>query len=59
MFDRAMDNWYNGFMAAIAAIFQFMAEYALVIMDPMVMFSLAFGGVLAGLATEYAWRTWR
>lgn len=59
MFDRAMDNWYSGFMAAIAAIFQFMAEYALILLDPMVIFSLAAGGVLAGLATEYAWRTWR
>lgn len=59
MFDRAMDNWYNGFFVAFAAIFQFMAEYALVLLDPMVLFSLAAGGVLAGLATEYAWRTWR
>ncbi|WP_227269565.1 TrgA family protein [Roseobacter weihaiensis] len=59
MFDRAMSNWYNGFFDAMAAIFQFMAEYALVMLDPLVIFSLAAGGVLAGLATEYAWRTWR
>ncbi|ABG31878.1 tellurium resistance protein [Roseobacter denitrificans] len=59
MFDRAMDNWYNGFFAAMAAIFQFMAEYALVMVNPLVMFSLMAGGVLAGLATEYAWRMWR
>lgn len=59
MFDRAMDNWYNGFFAAMAAIFQFMAEYALVMIDPVVLFSLMAGGVLAGLATEYAWRSWR
>ncbi|MEM1075646.1 MAG: TrgA family protein [Pseudomonadota bacterium] len=59
MFDRALDNWYNGFFAAMAAIFQFMAEYALLMLDPMVMFTLVAGGILAGLATEYAWRTWR
>ena len=59
MFDRAMANWYNGFFAAFAAVFQFMAENVLILLDPMVIFSLAFGGVLAGLATEYAWRTWR
>ena len=59
MFDRAMDNWYNGFMTAIAAIFQFMAEYALLLLDVKVLFTLATGGILAGLLTEYAWRTWR
>lgn len=59
MFDRAMSNWYNGFFDAMAAIFQFMAEYALIMLDPLVLFSLAAGGILAGLATEYAWRTWR
>ncbi|MEO9652979.1 MAG: TrgA family protein [Roseobacter sp.] len=59
MFDRALDNWYQGFFDALAAIFQFMAEYALILMDPLVLFSLAGGGVLAGLFTEYAWRTWR
>lgn len=59
MFDRAMDNWYNGAFIALAAVFQFMAEYALLLLDPTVIFSLALGGVLAGLATEYAWRTWR
>ena len=59
MFDRAMSNWYNGFFSAFAAVFQFMAENALLLLDPLVIFSLAAGGVLAGLATEYAWRTWR
>jgi hypothetical protein len=59
MFDRAMDNWYNGAFTALAAIFQFMAEYGLVLMDVRVLFALVAGGLLAGLATEYAWRTWR
>ena len=59
MFDRAMDNWYNDFFTAMAAIFQFMAEYTLVLLDPVVIFTLVASGILAGLATEYAWRTWR
>lgn len=59
MFDRAMDNWYNDVFSALAAIFQFMAEYALVMLDPVLLFSLVAGGILAGLATEFAWRTWR
>lgn len=59
MFDRAMSNWYNGFFDAMAAIFQFMAENALLMLDPLTLFILAAGGVLAGLMTEYAWRTWR
>lgn len=59
MFDRALDNWYNGFFDAIAAIFQFMAEYALLMLDPLLLFTLAAGGILAGLLTECAWRAWR
>ena len=59
MFDRALDNWYNGFFTAMAAIFQFMAEYALLLLDPLLLFTLAAGGIMAGLLTEYAWRTWR
>jgi hypothetical protein len=59
MFDRALDNWYNGAFDALAAIFQFMAEFSLVMLDPVLLFCLFGGGVIAGLATEYAWRTWR
>ncbi|WP_295315454.1 TrgA family protein [Roseobacter sp.] len=59
MFDRAMDNWYNGAFTALGAIFEFMAEYALVIMDTKVITSLVVGGIFAGLLTEFAWRTWR
>ena len=59
MFDRAMDNWYNGAFTALAAIFQFMAEFALILIDPAVIFWLVGSGIIAGLATEYAWRTWR
>lgn len=59
MFGRAMANWYSGAFDAVAAIFQFMAEFALVMLDPVLLFSLVAGGIIAGLATEYAWRTWR
>jgi hypothetical protein len=59
MFDRALDNWYNGAFTALLAIFKFMAEYGLLMLDIKVLFALAAGGLLAGLATEYAWRTWR
>lgn len=59
MFDRALSNWYNGFFSAMAAIFQFMAEYALILIDVNVLTVLVVGGTLAGLATEFAWRTWR
>ncbi|WP_298921567.1 TrgA family protein [uncultured Roseobacter sp.] len=59
MFDRAMANWYNGAFQALLAIFKFMAEYGLVMINPLVMFTLISGGILSGLATEYAWRTWR
>ena len=59
MFNRAMSNWYNSVFDALAAIFQFMAEYALILVDPVLLDSLALGGIVAGLCTEYAWRTWR
>ncbi|MBW4708169.1 TrgA family protein [Roseobacter sp. YSTF-M11] len=59
MFDRAMSNWYNGAFQALLAIIKFMAEYALIMINPLVIFTLIAGGVLSGLATEYAWRTWR
>lgn len=59
MFDRAMANWYNDAFQALLAIVTFMAQYGLVLLNPLVIFTLIAGGVLSGLATEYAWRTWR
>ncbi|MFK7867776.1 MAG: TrgA family protein [Roseobacter sp.] len=59
MFDRAMDNWYKDAFTAFAAVIQFMAEYGLVMLDIKVILALVVGGILAGLATEYAARTWR
>ncbi len=59
MFDRAMANWYNDAFQALLAIVKFMAEYALMMLNPLVICTLIAGGLLAGLLTEYAWRTWR
>jgi hypothetical protein len=59
MFDNAVDNWYRGPFDALLAIFQIMAEYGLVLINPVIIGSLIVGGVLSGLATEYAWRTWK
>ncbi|WP_187430776.1 hypothetical protein ROLI_020220 [Roseobacter fucihabitans] len=59
MFGRAMANWYDGAFDALLAVFKFMAEFALVMADPLVIISLITGGILSGLATEYAWRRWR
>lgn len=59
MFDRAMSNWYNDAFQALLAIVKFMAEYGLVLINPLVIVTLIAGGVLSGLATELAWRTWR
>ncbi len=59
MFDKAMSNWYKGPFEALLAIFHFMAEFGLILVNPVIIGTLAVGGVLSGLATEYAWRTWR
>lgn len=58
MFDRAMDNWYSGAFDALLAIFGFMTEYALILINPLILLCLIAGGVISGLATEYAWRKW-
>ena len=59
MFEKAMANWYKGPFDALVAVFELMAEYGVVLIDPTVIFTLIAGGVMAGLATEFAWRTWR
>lgn len=59
MFDRALDNWYNGAFDALAAVIGFTAEYGLVMLEARLLLALALGGAVAGLATEYAGRRWR
>lgn len=55
----AMRNRYDGPFEAIVAIFEIGAEYGLILLVPVVIGTLIAGGVLAGLATEVAWRKWR
>ncbi|UOA27200.1 TrgA family protein [Pseudosulfitobacter sp. DSM 107133] len=55
----AMRNRYDGPFEAIVAIFEIGAEYGLIMLVPVVIGTLIAGGVLAGLATEVAWRKWR
>ena len=56
---RAMRNRYDGPLEALAAIFQIGLDYAITIFVTHIVMTLIVGGILAGLATEYAWRQWR
>ncbi|MGR3614865.1 MAG: TrgA family protein [Paracoccaceae bacterium] len=58
MFDRAMRNRYGGPFEAVAAIFELIAEYGLMILVPNIIATVLIGGVLAGLAAESASRRW-
>ncbi|TMM54679.1 TrgA family protein [Sulfitobacter sabulilitoris] len=55
----AMRNRYDNAFEALIAIFEIGAEYGLILIDFTVIATLIVGAVLSGLATEYAWRTWR
>lgn len=59
MFNKAVDNWYHDPFDALIAIFELMATYGLVLLDPAVLMVLIGGGIVAGLFTELAWRNWR
>lgn len=59
MFRLAMRNRYDGPFEAVGAIFQIGAEYGMIMFVPNIIFTFVIGAILAGLATEYAWRTWR
>ena len=59
MFRQAMRNRFDGPFEALGAIFTIGLDYGLTIMVPSIIWTLLVGGVLAGLATEYAWRQWR
>lgn len=59
MFRQAMRNRFDGPFEALGAIFKIGFDYGLTIMVPSIIWTLLVGGVLAGLATEYAWRQWR
>lgn len=59
MVRQAMRNRYDGPFEAIMAVFEIGLEYAYLIAIPGVIWPLLIGGLLTGLATEYAWRQWR
>lgn len=59
MVRQAMRNRYDGPFEAVLAIFEIAADYALILLAPNIIVTVLVGGVLAGLATEFAWRRWR
>ncbi len=59
MFRRAMRNRYDGPFEAVAAIFEIGGiEYGTVLLNANIIVTAIVGGILAGLATEYAFRRW-
>lgn len=59
MFRQAMRNRFDGPFDAVLAIFEIAADYGLILLTPWIIATVVLGGVLAGLATEFAWRRWR
>ena len=59
MVRRAMRNRYDDPFEAILAIFKIGAEYGMTIFVPNVIATFLIGAIVAGLATDYAWKTWR
>ncbi|MGC9419191.1 MAG: TrgA family protein [Rhodovulum sp.] len=60
MLHRATRMRYDGVMEALTAVVELMGKYGLmVVTSPVVMGILIGGGVLAGLAVEWAARRWR
>lgn len=55
----AMKNRYDGPFEALVAIFEIGSEWALMLASIPVWATLLLGGIVAGVASEYAARTWR
>jgi hypothetical protein len=55
----AMRNRFDGPLDAFSVIFEIGLDYGITIFEPTVVLTLLAGAVLAGLATEFAWRSWR
>lgn len=55
----AMKNRYDNAMEAIVAVFEIGAQWALILLNGSVIVILLVGAVVAGLLTEFAWRSWR
>ena len=58
MFRLAMRNRYDGPIEALAAIFTIAMDYGREMLVPSIIGTLLVGGVLAGLATDYAKKRW-
>ena len=55
----AMKNRYDDPFEAIAAVFQIMAEWGLLLLTGPIIGTALVGAFVSGIMTEYAWRTWR
>ncbi len=59
MMRQALRNRFDSPFEAVLGIFRNGVDYAAVLLAPHVLAAVVLGGVLAGLATEHAWRRWR
>lgn len=59
MWRQALRNRYDGPFEAIGAIIRIGLKDGAVLLAPHIIATLLIGGVLVGLATEFAWRRWR
>ncbi|MCG7518549.1 TrgA family protein [Ruegeria sp. Ofav3-42] len=59
MFRLAMRHRFDGPFEALIAIFQIGIEYGQQLLAPEILWTLAIGALIAGLATEEASRRWR
>lgn len=59
MFERAMDRRYRGPFEAVGAVFELAIDYGSVLMAVNVIVTLVVGGILAGLAAEFASKRYR
>ncbi len=56
MIENSLRKFYDTPVEAVVAIFELMLEHGLLMATPLIMGTLAIGGVLAGLATEFIGR---
>lgn len=59
MMRQALRHRFDGPFDAVLGIFENGLDYAAVLLAPHILATIAIGSVLAGLATEQAWRRWR
>ena len=59
MFDLAMRNRFDDPFEALGSIFEIGLGHGYTMSEPHILITLAVGGVVGGIATEFAWRQWR